>query len=247
MTRSRTAAVSVAALGALVLGALTGACSSDETGEGSTSTTRSTVTSMVTTSAPTAGTASSAVPADGNAELVVVLRRAVEEERGAEATYRNVIAALGEILPFTNIADSEARHVAALEQLTTKYGVDVTDIAPPGRRHPRRSPRHVRSESPRSEPTSRSTTSCCPRSRRTPTSPRCSRTSGRPVRTSTCPPSNAAPEGSRPTDAGAWALTPLPRGTRTAAVADPFGLGWWLAEPRSTWATGLRPSINVRP
>ena len=80
------------------------------------------------------------MPAEGNAELVVVLRRAVEEERGAEATYRNVIAALGEILPFTNIADSEATHVAALEQLTTKYGVDVTDIAPAGTPSPATKP-----------------------------------------------------------------------------------------------------------
>ena len=70
MTRSRAAAVSAAALGALLLGALTGACGNDETGEGSTSTTRSTVTSMVTTSAPAAGSASTDVPADGSAELV---------------------------------------------------------------------------------------------------------------------------------------------------------------------------------
>lgn len=132
MMRSRAAAVSAAALGALLLGAQVGACASDETGEGSTSTSRSTVTSMVTTSAPAAGSASTALPAAGSPELADVLRRAVEEERGAEATYRNVIVVLGAIRPFTNIADSEARHVASLEQLTTRYGVDVADMDPAG-------------------------------------------------------------------------------------------------------------------
>ena len=47
---------------------------------------------------------------------------------------------LGEIRPFTNIADSEATHVAALEQLSTKYDVDVADIAPTGTPSPATKP-----------------------------------------------------------------------------------------------------------
>jgi hypothetical protein len=87
----------------------------------------STVTSSVPTPTPTVKASDA---------LTVVLQRAVREERHAEATYRNVIAALGSIQPFTNIADSEATHVAALVGLTDRYGVDVTAITSAGEPSP---------------------------------------------------------------------------------------------------------------
>jgi hypothetical protein len=64
--------------------------------------------------------------------LTPILQRAVQEERHAEATYRNVIAALGAIKPFTNIADSESQHVASLVQLADEHQVDVSTIDPAG-------------------------------------------------------------------------------------------------------------------
>lgn len=137
--RTRTAAITAAVLAALLLGAA-GGCGGDEDGEGVASTSRSTVTSMATTTGPSGSATSTTTPVDQGGDLVVVLRRAVEEERGAEATYRNVIATLGASAPFTNIADSEARHVAALEQLATKHGVDISDIAPAGATSPSTKP-----------------------------------------------------------------------------------------------------------
>ena len=70
------------------------------------------------------------------ATLAGVIQRAVHEERNAEATYRNVIAALGPIQPFVNIADSEAQHVSALEQLARKYGVDISNVTAAGNPSP---------------------------------------------------------------------------------------------------------------
>ena len=70
------------------------------------------------------------------AGLAAVLQRAVQEERHAEATYRTVISTLGSIRPFTNIANSEAQHVAALEQLATAHQVDISGIAPTGEASP---------------------------------------------------------------------------------------------------------------
>lgn len=138
MTRTRAAAITAAVLAALLLGTL-GGCGGDEDAEDVGSNSRSTVTSMATTTGP-AGSATSSTSVEQGGDLVVVLRRAVEEERNAEATYRNVIATLGEILPFINIADSEARHVAALEQLSTKHGVDISDIDPAGSPSPSSKP-----------------------------------------------------------------------------------------------------------
>jgi hypothetical protein len=85
------------------------------------------------TPAPTPSSTPTAAASDG---LTVVLQRAVREERHAEATYRNVIAALGSIRPFTNIADSEATHVAALVGLADRYRVDVTAITSAGEPSP---------------------------------------------------------------------------------------------------------------
>jgi hypothetical protein len=97
-------------------------------------------TRAVPSSAPTpSSTTPSSTPsstATASDDLAAVLQRAVREERHAEATYRNVIAALGSIRPFTNIADSEATHVAALVGLADRYDVDVSAITSAGEPSP---------------------------------------------------------------------------------------------------------------
>jgi hypothetical protein len=125
LRRLRRGAGAVLTVGVLFLAACSSGGNSGQAPQNDQGT--STVTSSVPTPAPT-GTAS-----DG---LTVVLERAVREERHAEATYRNVIAALGSVQPFTNIADSEATHVAALVVLTDRYGVDVSDITSAGETSP---------------------------------------------------------------------------------------------------------------
>ena len=47
-----------------------------------------------------------------------------------------MIAALGEIKPFTTIVEAEAQHVATLEKLAAEHGVDVTGIDPSGEPSP---------------------------------------------------------------------------------------------------------------
>ncbi len=65
---------------------------------------------------------------DGAVVLDELLRRAVQEELDAEATYRAVIETVGAVRPFTNIAESEAQHVQALEDLAQRYGVATDDL-----------------------------------------------------------------------------------------------------------------------
>jgi hypothetical protein len=83
------------------------------------------------TSAPSAASTTSTVPA-GTADLAAILQRAVTEERHAEATYANVVDALGPVKPFTNIVDSERSHVAALVQVAEARGVDVSGATSSG-------------------------------------------------------------------------------------------------------------------
>lgn len=66
------------------------------------------------------------VPA--SATLADVLTTAVAEERLAVTTYQMVIDRFGDVAPFSNIVESEATHVEALEQLAERYGVDVENI-----------------------------------------------------------------------------------------------------------------------
>lgn len=73
-------------------------------------------------------TTSADLPASDVLSGVIV--DAVTEERLALATYEMVIDEYGEHLPFTSIARSEARHVATLEELAARYGVDVDGIEP---------------------------------------------------------------------------------------------------------------------
>jgi hypothetical protein len=122
------------------------ACGQDESSGGSTTTRERTQSTLSTSTvppgmngtsaggSPTTGAvaSSSAAPATTSAALTSILQRAVQEERHAEATYRNIIASLGAIQPFVAIADAEGQHVAALVQLAGDHSVDVSGIQPAG-------------------------------------------------------------------------------------------------------------------
>ena len=57
--------------------------------------------------------------------LEEALKAALDDEYRARATYRAVIAAHGAVRPFTNIVESEERHIQALLRLCERYGVKV--------------------------------------------------------------------------------------------------------------------------
>lgn len=61
------------------------------------------------------------------------LHDALDDEYKAWATYDQVIADFGEVRPFSNIREAEARHIAALNQLFAAYGLAVPPNGWPGR------------------------------------------------------------------------------------------------------------------
>lgn len=64
------------------------------------------------------------------------LRTALDDEYKAHETYAQVIRDFGEVRPFINIVEAEARHIAALVALFEKYG-----LAPPANRWAGNAPR----------------------------------------------------------------------------------------------------------
>jgi hypothetical protein len=64
---------------------------------------------------------------------VQALHEALDDEYQAWATYNQVVADFGEVRPFINIRESEARHIATLERLFTTYGLPVPPSTWPGR------------------------------------------------------------------------------------------------------------------
>jgi len=50
----------------------------------------------------------------------------IEDEYKARATYRRVIETFGSVQPFSNIVESEGRHISALLSLFERY-----DLTPP--------------------------------------------------------------------------------------------------------------------
>lgn len=58
---------------------------------------------------------------------------ALDDEYRAWATYDQVIADFGEVPPFSNIRQAEARHIEALCTLFARYGLPVTENPWPGR------------------------------------------------------------------------------------------------------------------
>lgn len=62
-----------------------------------------------------------------------VLLEALDDEYHAWATYDQVIADFGEMAPFTNIREAEARHIEALLSLFHRFGLQVPCNSWPGR------------------------------------------------------------------------------------------------------------------
>lgn len=63
---------------------------------------------------------------------VGVLHEALDDEYRAWATYDQVIADFGEVRPFINIRDAEARHIEALSALFRRYGLAMPENPWPG-------------------------------------------------------------------------------------------------------------------
>ncbi len=55
------------------------------------------------------------------------MNEALNDEYLAWATYNQVIADFGEVVPFSNIRESEARHIQALCTLFVRYGLSIPD------------------------------------------------------------------------------------------------------------------------
>lgn len=64
---------------------------------------------------------------------VRALYEALDDEYRAWATYDQVIADFGEVRPFSNIREAEARHIDALRGLFLRYGLPVPENSWPGR------------------------------------------------------------------------------------------------------------------
>jgi hypothetical protein len=62
-----------------------------------------------------------------------VLNEALDDEYFAWATYDQVIADFGEMPPFSNIREAEARHIEALCTLFVRYGLPVPENPWPGK------------------------------------------------------------------------------------------------------------------
>lgn len=64
---------------------------------------------------------------------ISALHDALDDEYQAWATYDQVIADFGEVMPFMNIRDAEARHIEALLVLFRHYGLAIPDNDWPGK------------------------------------------------------------------------------------------------------------------
>jgi len=64
---------------------------------------------------------------------VIALLEAIDDEHLAHATYAQVLTDFGDVRPFSNIVDAEARHIDALATVMHRYGVPVPANAWPGR------------------------------------------------------------------------------------------------------------------
>jgi hypothetical protein len=81
-------------------------------------------TSPGTTSAPTT-TATAMSSLVSTSEITIAMERAIQDEYHAEAVYKRVLADFGEVWPFSNIVQAEARHAAAVAGLFTKRGLEI--------------------------------------------------------------------------------------------------------------------------
>ena len=60
-----------------------------------------------------------------NKAELAALHEALEDEYRAWATYDQVIRDFGEVRPFSNIREAEARHIQALSSLFAVYGISL--------------------------------------------------------------------------------------------------------------------------
>jgi len=67
------------------------------------------------------------------ASEVDALHAALDDEYRAWATYDQVIADFGDVPPFSNIREAEARHIEALQSLYARYGLPVPENPWPGK------------------------------------------------------------------------------------------------------------------
>lgn len=59
------------------------------------------------------------------ADEIRALHEALDDEFRALATYDQVLADFGEVQPFSNIRDAEARHIDALHRLFARYRLEI--------------------------------------------------------------------------------------------------------------------------
>lgn len=71
--------------------------------------------------------------AELNETEIQVLNEALDDEYKAWAIYDQVIADFGEVRPFSNIREAEARHIQALLTLFVRYGLAVPENPWPGK------------------------------------------------------------------------------------------------------------------
>jgi len=64
---------------------------------------------------------------------ICALNEALDDEYRSWATYDQVLADFGEMLPFSNIREAEARHIEALCMLFARYGLTVPANPWPGK------------------------------------------------------------------------------------------------------------------
>jgi hypothetical protein len=64
---------------------------------------------------------------------ISALHDALDDEYHAWTTYDQVIADFGEVRPFINIREAEARHIEALTRLFDQYGLAIPENTWPGR------------------------------------------------------------------------------------------------------------------
>ncbi|WP_294541729.1 DUF2202 domain-containing protein [uncultured Rhodoblastus sp.] len=60
-------------------------------------------------------------------DLHTILIEALDDERKTEATYAAIIERFGQVRPFTNIVDAEARHSRAIERQMERLGIAVPE------------------------------------------------------------------------------------------------------------------------
>jgi rubrerythrin len=66
-------------------------------------------------------------------EEIAALREALDDEYKAWATYDQILRDFGPVRPFSNIIESEARHIKALARLFARYGMPLPPNPWPGK------------------------------------------------------------------------------------------------------------------